>query len=158
MAKILETKSLVNGGYIQLIRVRKTFRTELVEEDGHKSVRNHRFLDSALKRFSKFGHSPRPLTKEQAAASNLIRIPKHFYDDCVRESRYCKSQVVPIERETEAHYWIDVSKDSDVLKELVSRADSYADLEVSPVYTEYAKVVTGAKELLKALEGVSLQG
>tara|TARA_R100001079_G_C4414450_1_gene136994 strand:+ start:70 stop:534 length:465 start_codon:yes stop_codon:yes gene_type:complete len=154
MAKILETKSLVNGGYIQLIRIRKTFRTELVEEDGWKIVRNHRFSDSALKRFSKFAHHPRPVTKEQAAASNLIRIPKHFYDDCV----YCKFQVVPIERETEAHYWIDVSKDSDGLKELISRADSYADLEVSPVYKEYAKVVTSAKELLKALEGVSLQG
>ena len=156
MAKILETKSLVNGGYIQLIRVRKTFRTELVEEDGHKSVRNHRFLDSALKRFSKFGHSPRPLTKEQAAASNLIRIPKHFYDDCVRESRYCKSQVVPIERETEAHYWIDVSKDSDGLKELISRADYYADLEVSAIYSEYAGVVKSAKATLKALENISL--
>ena len=43
MEKILETKSLVNGGYIQLIRIRKTFRTELVEEDGWKIVRNNRF-------------------------------------------------------------------------------------------------------------------
>ena len=152
MAKILETKSLVNGGYIQLIRIRKTFRTELVEEDGWKIVRNHRFLDGALKRFSKFGHNPRPFTKEQAATSNLVRIPKDFYDDCI----ICDCQVVEVERETKAHYWIDVTKDSDGLKELISRADYYADLEVSAIYSEYAGVVRSAKATLKALEGISL--
>ena len=84
--------------------------------------------------------------------SNLIRIPKAFYDDCV----ICECQVVPIERETKAHYWIDVSKDSDGLQELISRADYYADLEVSAIYSEYAGVVKSAKATLKALEDISL--
>jgi hypothetical protein len=69
MHKILETKSLLNGGYIELIRIRKTFRTVLVEEDGYKSVRNHRFLDGALKRMSTFHHNPRPFTREVASSN-----------------------------------------------------------------------------------------
>ena len=84
--------------------------------------------------------------------SDLIRIPKVFYDDCV----VCDCEVIKIEKQTKAHYWIDVSKDSDGLKELISRADYYADLEVSAIYSEYAGVVKSAKATLKALEDISL--
>ena len=57
MATIIERKKLEFGGYMVLIRKRKTFRTELIEDDGFKIVRDHKCLDAALKRYARFrGH------------------------------------------------------------------------------------------------------
>ena len=84
--------------------------------------------------------------------SDLIRIPKVFYDDCV----VCDCEVIKIEKQTKAHYWIDVSKDADGLKELLSRAELYADLEGLGMYSDYPGLVRSARATLKALENISL--
>ena len=108
MTKILETKSLVNGGYIQLIRIRKTFRTERVEEDGcgWKTVRKHRTLDGALKRFSKFGHNPRPFTSDEARKLDLYEVVPNSYWGQIRKSiKEEVSQELEEKKAAEKKYW-----------------------------------------------------
>ena len=54
--------------------------------------------------------------------TDLIRVPKKFYDD---HSVNLSLEAPPVVRETKRHYWIDAS--SEHLAELLSNASFYAD-------------------------------
>ena len=84
--------------------------------------------------------------------SDLVRIPKIFYDDCVA----CDCEVVGMAKETKTHYWIDVSKDLDGLQDLLSRAELYADLDGLGMYSDSPGLVKSARATLKALKNISL--
>ena len=54
--------------------------------------------------------------------TDLIRVPKKFYDD---HTVNLSLEAPPVVRETQRHYWIDAS--SEHLAELLSNASFYAD-------------------------------
>ena len=54
--------------------------------------------------------------------TDLIRVPKVFYDD---HTQNLSLEAPPVVRETKRHYWIDAS--SEHLAELLSNASFYAD-------------------------------
>jgi hypothetical protein len=63
---------------------------------------------------------------------SVKKIPKRFYDDCID----CDTLVPPIVRETQSHYFVDISQgDSNVpgataaetMDDFISRAEEYSD-------------------------------